>query len=229
MHAQHVLRTLCLLGDLVDVQIGGVGSQHRARFCKLVELTKHFLLDCHGFEYGFDDQIRVLDVLKADHTVDQIHALGGTVRGDGAPPTRPAAASGAANPRAGWVVAATALVKIERSALAAASLLSSSRNLRSGRFSASTFRAKASPPDAGPSTISSIRPFFNASLAPIGSPPTIILTASSGPTARGRRCVPPAPGNRPSFTSGRPSLASLVATRKWQASATSRPPPSAVP
>jgi len=36
-------------------------------------------------------------------------------------------------------------------------------------------------------------------------------------------------GNRPSFTSGRPSLASLVATRKWHASATPRPPPSAVP
>jgi len=63
----------------------------------------------------------------------------------------------------------------------------------------------------------------------IGSPPTIILTANSGPTARGSRCVPPAPGSRPSFTSGRPSFASFVATRKWQASATSRPPPSAVP
>src|SRR5258708_20299891 len=89
MHAQHVLRTLCLLGDLVDVQIGGVGSQHRARFCKLVELTKHFLLDCHGFEYGFDDQIRVLDVLKADHTVDQSHALGGPVGGNAPPPRGP--------------------------------------------------------------------------------------------------------------------------------------------
>ena len=114
-------------------------------------------------------------------------------------------------------MAATALVKIERSALAAASLQSSSRSLRSGRFSASTLRAKASPPAAGPSTISSIKPFFSASAAPIGSPLTIILTASSGPTARGSRCVPPAPGSRPSFTSGRPSLASLVATRKWQA------------
>ena len=31
--------------------------------------------------------------------------------------------------------------------------------------------------------------------------------------ARGSRWVPPAPGNSPSFTSGRPSLASLVATR----------------
>ena len=146
-----------------------------------------------------------------------------------AAPTASAAANGASSPRAFLVRAATALVKIERSALAAASLLSSSRSLRKGRFSASTLRAKPSPPEAGPSTISSISPFFNASVALIGSPPTIILTASSGPTARGRRCVPPAPGSRPSFTSGRPSRASLVATRKWQASATSRPPPSAVP
>ena len=68
-------------------------------------------------------------------------------------------------------------------------------------------------PEAGSSTISSTSPCLSASAAPIGSPPTIILTASSGPTARGSRCVPPAPGSRPSFTSGRPSRASLVATR----------------
>ena len=36
-------------------------------------------------------------------------------------------------------------------------------------------------PKPGPSTISSIRPFLSASEAEIGSPPTIILTASSGP------------------------------------------------
>ena len=29
-----------------------------------------------------------------------------------------------------------------------------------------------------------------------------MLSATSRPTARGRRCVPPAPGRRPSFTSG---------------------------
>ena len=34
-----------------------------------------------------------------------------------------------------------------------------------------------------------------------------------GPDRRGSRCVPPAPGNRPSLTSGRPSRASVVATR----------------
>src|SRR5580698_6062635 len=102
-----------------------------------------------------------------------------------AAPTASAAANGASSPRAFLVNAATALVKIERSAFAAASLLSSSRNLRKGRFSAKIFRANASPPAAGPSTISSIKPCFKASEAEIGSPPTIILTASSGPTARG--------------------------------------------
>ena len=51
------------------------------------------------------------------------------------------------------------------------------------------------------------------------------------PIRRGRRCVPPAPGSRPSLTSGRPILAlgSSMAKRAWQASASSRPPPSVVP
>jgi len=89
-------------------------------------------------------------------------------------------------------MAATALVKIERSALAAASLLSSSRSLRSGRCSASTLRAKASPPVAGPSTISSIRPFLSASAAEIGSPADDHLdrklgTHRAGQALRGRR------------------------------------------
>ena len=38
------------------------------------------------------------------------------------------------------------------------------------------------------------------------SPEVIISSAFAGPTMRGRRCVPPAPGSRPSFTSGRPHL-----------------------
>ncbi len=90
---------------------------------------------------------------------------------------------------------------------------SSSRSRCNGRPSATTLRANSTPPAAGPSMISATRPLRCASAALIGSPPTIILTASSGPTARGSRWVPPAPGSRPSLTSGRPSFASLVATR----------------
>ena len=41
--------------------------------------------------------------------------------------------------------------------------------------------------------------------------------------------MPPAPGIRPSLISGRPSFAAGDATRPWQASATSSPPPSATP
>src|SRR3981081_2440249 len=62
-----------------------------------------------------------------------------------AAPTASAAANGASSPRAFLVRAATALVKIERSALAAVSLESSLRNLRNGRFSASTLGAKRQP------------------------------------------------------------------------------------
>ena len=46
-----------------------------------------------------------------------------------------------------------------------------------------------------------------------GSPLTIMLSAVSTPTTRGRRCVPPAPGSRPSFTSGSAICAPGAATR----------------
>src|SRR5439155_18960530 len=63
------------------------------------------------------------------------------------------------------------------------------------------------------STIASIRPWLRAASAPIGSPLTIIWSAFSTPTTRGSRCVPPAPGRRPSLTSGRPKRAVLTPTR----------------
>ena len=44
-------------------------------------------------------------------------------------------------------------------------------------------------------------------------PVTIRLSAFSTPTARGNRCVPPAPGSNPSFTSGMASVALEPATR----------------
>ena len=76
MHAEHVLRTFGHRRDLVDVEIGGVGGEHRAGLGEFVERGEHFLLDRHGLEHGFDDQVSVLDVLKPDHAVDQAHALG---------------------------------------------------------------------------------------------------------------------------------------------------------
>ena len=41
----------------------------------------------------------------------------------------------------------------------------------------------------------------------------VISSAIATPAMRGRRCVPPAPGSRPSFTSGVPSFAEGTATR----------------
>ncbi len=67
---------------------------------------------------------------------------------------------------------------------------------------------------SGPVTSSSTTPSARASCADIGLPLVISSSARAGPTSRGRRCVPPAPGSRPMFTSGRPSLQSGVATPK---------------
>ena len=43
--------------------------------------------------------------------------------------------------------------------------------------------------------------------AGIGAPLSISSRLAATPARRGARCVPPAPGNRPSLTSGRPTLA----------------------
>ncbi len=68
-----------------------------------------------------------------------------------------------------------------------------------------------------------------ASAAPTMRPVAAISAAATTPASRGRRCVPPAPGTMPSFTSGRPSFAACAAMRWWQPSAISSPPPSAAP
>lgn len=52
-----------------------------------------------------------------------------------------------------------------------------------------------------------------------------MFRAGSKPIARGRRCVPPAPGRIPSLTSGSAICAPGAATRKWQPIASSSPPP----
>ena len=54
-------------------------------------------------------------------------------------------------------------------------------------------------------------PISNAFFAGICPPVSIILSASLGPASLGSLCVPPPPGNRPKFTSGRPTKAVFAA------------------
>ena len=75
----------------------------------------------------------------------------------------------------------------------------------------------------------STRPSSSAFGAFTGLPVVTRSTAAAGATSRGRRTVPPAPGTMPRVTSGRPTEAEATATRKRQASATSKPPPRAEP
>src|ERR1700751_3581109 len=78
-------------------------------------------------------------------------------------------------------------------------------------------------------TTSLTRPMRQASCAEIVSPVRINCSARPFPTRRGKRCVPPPPGNKPSFTSGWPNLACSVAILIVQAMAVSQPPPRAKP
>ena len=151
----------------------------------------------------------------------------GSVR---APRSASTAAAGAFCPFARLMYGAAAASKTAISWRACAGLSSRSRTSRSGRRSAAARRANATAAvRRSPVTTSSTRPASCASAAPIGSPERIIAMALSMPTSRGSRCVPPAPGMMPSLISGSPRRVSGAATRKWQASASSSPPPSGVP
>ena len=72
--------------------------------------------------------------------------------------------------------------------------------------------ATAAPSRSDSTTRSNSGDFAN-SCTDSGSPESIKLSAFSTPIRRGRRCVPPAPGSSPSFTSGRPTFAVASATR----------------
>ena len=91
---------------------------------------------------------------------------------------------------------------------------------------ATSARAAAS---RSPSTTRSTSPSAAASLAGTRRPDAMSAMARATPTSRGKRCVPPAPGMMPSFTSGSPTVAPSAASRRSQASANSNPPPSALP
>ncbi len=116
------------------------------------------------------------------------------------------------------------------SARVAASLSSRLRTGVAGNFSSMTRRAKLTPAATASPSITAFRmPNRNASQASAGLPERQNSSAFSGPIRRGSRWVPPAPANSPSVISGKPTLAVGIAMRKWQPSATSKPPPSAVP
>ena len=74
--------------------------------------------------------------------------------------------------------------------------------------------AKAMAPcRRSPSITRSRMPCSAASAAPMGVPSTIMASAFSTPARRGRRWVPPAPGGKPSATSGWPTWVFRLATR----------------
>ena len=77
--------------------------------------------------------------------------------------------------------------------------------------------------------VASTSPRSRATRASIGRPPRSISNAGSRPTRRGNRCVPPAPGLMPRFTSGMLKRLPSAANRQWQAIASSRAPPSTWP
>ena len=124
--------------------------------------------------------------------------------------------SGALKPRKARAFFLRKSLKISGLPRAGSTLSWRSRTRCSGRPSASicwaysTAFSSSLPSSASASTT----PTARASFALIGRPLVIISSATSGPTMRGRRWVPPAPGSRPRLTSGRPTFAEGTATRK---------------
>ena len=89
--------------------------------------------------------------------------------------------------------------------------------------------AASTSPSAG--AISWIRPICLAFFGVRVWPEVSICSALCVSVRRGTRCVPPAPGKMPTFTSGSAilTLSLSAATRPWQASDSSKAPPMQVP
>ena len=104
-----------------------------------------------------------------------------------------------------------------------------SRTARGGReaISAAQMRASVRRDSAGTTLLTS--PHRSASSAVIIRPVSTISMALAFPTARVRRCVPPAPGMTPIEISGCPNRADSEAMIMSHAIASSHPPPRANP
>ncbi|KAG1304976.1 hypothetical protein G6F62_015649 [Rhizopus arrhizus] len=87
--------------------------------------------------------------------------------------------------------------------------------------------SRASSISLSAGTTRDTRPARSASSAPIMRAVSARSMALALPTARGRRCVPPAPGITPSLISGWPNLAVSAAMMMSHIMASSQPPPSA--
>lgn len=91
--------------------------------------------------------------------------------------------------------------------------------------------ARAAVSRSADDACSSAQPIRCAVAAETGSPPVMSSTAGASPMRRGRRTVPPQPGNIPIFTSGQPiDVVGLSATtRRSHQLASSTPPPRQTP
>ena len=74
MQAQHVGRPARGARDAVDVQIGRIGRQHRARPRHAVQLGEHRQLDVHVLEHGLDDQVRLAQRVIRGGALPAVHA-----------------------------------------------------------------------------------------------------------------------------------------------------------
>jgi hypothetical protein len=59
MHTDNVVRPVGRRGNLVNVEIGGVGGEDRTRLGDLVEFGKNAFFDLHVFINSLDDEVAI--------------------------------------------------------------------------------------------------------------------------------------------------------------------------
>ena len=75
VHADDILGSAGDAADLVDVQVGGVRGQQRARPCDPVELAEDALLQFHVLEHGLDHEVALGDRVLVRAAVEQRHSF----------------------------------------------------------------------------------------------------------------------------------------------------------
>src|SRR6185503_298786 len=84
VHADDVVGPFRRGGDLVHVEGGGVGGEHRARLADLVDLGEDLLFDRHLLEHRLDHDVGVGDLRPVGGAGDEAHALLDVLRGEAA-------------------------------------------------------------------------------------------------------------------------------------------------
>ena len=75
MQADHGVRSRCGGCYFVDVEAGRISGENSIWFADAIELAEDFFLQCHAFEYRFNNQVRTGEFTIVQRWIDELETL----------------------------------------------------------------------------------------------------------------------------------------------------------